>query len=62
MSNSLHEVKIQAHSNWFSSTDVTKQNTHINHGIGGDAEQCGPLCHLTDLITSLSSQTQTVQF
>ena len=37
-------------------------NTYIYHGIRGDTEQRGPLCHLTDLIPSFSGKTQTVQF
>lgn len=39
-----------------------KSKTYIDHGVGGYAEERGPLCHLTDLIIGLSSQTQTVQF
>lgn len=38
------------------------RETYINHGIRGDAEQCGSLCHLANLVPGLSSQTQTVQF
>lgn len=37
-------------------------DTYINHGIGGDPEQCGPFSHLTDFIPRLSGETQTVQF
>lgn len=53
-------ARIAWSSDWIPISLIQHSNTYINHSIRGDAEQRGPLCHLTNLVPSLSSQMQTV--
>ena len=35
--------------------------SYIDHGVGGDAEQCGSFCNLTNLIARLPAQLNAFQ-